>query len=52
MRSSSSGEKALILKKTMSEEQVEEIQNIVDIMVVHRRNIEKRKKMSDMSPDR
>ena len=37
------GEKALILKQTMSEEQLEEIRDIVEMKVAHRRNIEKRK---------
>ena len=37
------GEKALILKQTMSEEQLEEIKDIIEMKVAHRRNIEKRK---------
>ena len=37
------GEKALILKQTMSEEKLEEIQDIIEMKVSHRRNIIKRK---------
>ena len=37
------GEKALILKQTMSEEKLEEIQDIIEMKVSHRRNINKRK---------
>ena len=37
------GEKALILKQTMSEEKLEEIQDIIEMKVSHRRNIVKRK---------
>ena len=37
------GEKALILKQTMSEEKLEEIQDIIEMKVSHRRNILKRK---------
>lgn len=38
------GEKALILKQTMSEEQLEEIKDIIEMKVAHRRNIGKRQK--------
>ena len=38
------GEKALILKQTMSEEQLEEIRDIIEMKVNHRRNIDKRRK--------
>jgi len=38
------GEKALILKQTMSEEQLEEIKDIIEMKVAHRRNIDKRRK--------
>ena len=37
------GEKALILKQTMSVEKLEEIQDIIEMKVSHRRNIIKRK---------
>merc|ERR1719510_1128375 len=37
------GEKALILKQVMSEEKLEEIQDIIEMKVSHRRNIMKRK---------
>ena len=37
------GEKALILKQVMSEEKLEEIQDIIEMKVSHRRNIIKRK---------
>jgi hypothetical protein len=37
------GEKALVLKQTMSEEKLEEIQDIIEMKVSHRRNIMKRK---------
>ena len=37
------GEKALILKQTMSEEKLEEIQDIIEMKVSHRRSIMKRK---------
>ena len=37
------GEKALILKQTMSEEQLEEIKDIIEMKVAHRRNIDKRR---------
>merc|ERR1712001_374711 len=36
------GEKALVLKQTMSEEQLEEIKDIIEMKVAHRRNIDKR----------
>ena len=37
------GEKALILKQTLSEEQLEEIKDILEMKVSHRRNIDKRR---------
>ena len=37
------GEKALVLKQTMSEEQLEEIKDIIEMKVAHRRNIDKRR---------
>ena len=37
------GEKALILKQTMSESQLEEIKDIIEMKVAHRRNIDKRR---------
>ena len=38
------GQKALVLKQTMSPEQLEEIKDIVELKVTHRRNIVKREK--------
>ena len=38
------GEKALILKQTFSEEKLEEIKDIIEMKVAHRRNIDKRRK--------
>ena len=36
------GEKALILKQSMSQEKLDEIQDIIEMKVSHRRNIIKR----------
>ena len=37
------GEKALVMKQTMTEEKLEEIKNIIEMKVTHRRNIKKRR---------
>ena len=37
------GEKALVMKQTMTEEKLEEIKSIIEMKVTHRRNIKKRK---------
>ena len=36
------GEKALVMKQTMTEEKLEEIKDIIEMKVIHRRNIKKR----------
>ena len=37
------GEKAMVMKQTMSEDQLEEIKDIIEMKVNHRRNINRRK---------
>ncbi len=37
------GEKALVMKQTMSEDQLAEIKDIVEMKVTHRRNINRRR---------
>ncbi len=37
------GEKALVMKQTMTDEKLEEIKDIIAMKVTHRRNVEKRR---------
>ena len=39
----SEGEKALVMKQFLSDEKIEEINEIIEMKITHRKNIERRK---------